>query len=77
MVVELPGLGGLHVDGIGGVGGLQGHPPGSLEQLQLRMYSNPPFKSKNYMKKPGSSSAVVDLGCFGPACLEVAQNRIF
>ena len=28
------------------------------------------------MKKPGTSSAVVDLRCSGPACQEVAQNGI-
>ena len=72
MNVEVPGLGGLRVDG---VGGLQGHPPGLWNSCSFGWYSNPPFKSKNYMKKPGSSSAVVDLRCYGPACLEVAQNR--
>ena len=33
-------------------------------------------KSTKKVKKPGLSRGFLDLGCFGPACLEVAQNRI-
>ena len=72
VIVELPGLG-LRVDG---EGGLQGDPPGLWSSCSFGWYSNPPFKSKNHIKKPGTLSAVVYLRCSGPACLKVAQNGI-